>query len=155
GLPVRYSWAQDYRGSTTVVYGHTPVPAAEWLNNTLNIDTGCVFGGRLTALRWTEREIVQVSAHRVYADPVRPLHPSGQRETVFIPDALPSAEEIAARNAMAELVHKTVATHVENRKQVARALAHRNNLQAEVDKEERLLQELGRKGEIAAQSGNS
>ena len=50
GLPVRYPWATEYRGRAVVVYGHTPVPAAEWLNNTLCVDTGCVFGGRLTAL---------------------------------------------------------------------------------------------------------
>ena len=41
--------------TTTVVYGHTPVPRAEWVNNTLCIDTGCVFGGKLTALRWPEK----------------------------------------------------------------------------------------------------
>ena len=51
GLPVRYDWASDYRGAATVVYGHTPVPEAEWLNRTIYIDTGCVFGGALTALR--------------------------------------------------------------------------------------------------------
>jgi protein phosphatase len=73
GLPIRYPWAEDYRGATTVVYGHTPVPEAEWLNNTINIDTGCVFGGRLTALRWPEREILHVAAHAVYAEPARPL----------------------------------------------------------------------------------
>ena len=51
GLPVRYSWAADYRGKALVVYGHTPVPEPLWLNNTVNIDTGCAFGGKLTALR--------------------------------------------------------------------------------------------------------
>ena len=64
GLPVRCDWAADYRGAATVVYGHTPVPEPEWLNNTINIDTGCVFGGRLTALRWPERELVSVPAAR-------------------------------------------------------------------------------------------
>ena len=65
GLPVRNDWAADYRGQTTVVYGHTPTPEAEWVNNTLCIDTGCVFGGKLTALRWPEREIVSVPARAV------------------------------------------------------------------------------------------
>jgi protein phosphatase len=73
GLPVRYNWASEYRGSTTVVYGHTPVVNAEWLNNTICIDTGCVFGGKLTALRWPEKELVEVPAAKIYAQPVRPL----------------------------------------------------------------------------------
>ncbi|MYR57130.1 polynucleotide kinase-phosphatase, partial [Streptomyces sp. SID625] len=73
GLPVRYPWAEDYRGSAAVVYGHTPVPEATWLNNTLCLDTGAVFGGRLTALRWPERELVDVPAERVWYEPVRPL----------------------------------------------------------------------------------
>ena len=64
GLPVRYPWANEYRGRAMVVYGHTPVPAAEWVNNTLCLDTGCVFGGRLTALRYPERELVSVPAAR-------------------------------------------------------------------------------------------
>jgi protein phosphatase len=73
GLPVRYPWAAEYRGPAAVVYGHTPVPEADWLNGTINIDTGCVFGGKLTALRWPEREIVCVPAKRTYAEPSRPF----------------------------------------------------------------------------------
>ncbi|MFC8372006.1 polynucleotide kinase-phosphatase [Streptomyces sp. NPDC057238] len=74
GLPVRYPWAEDYRGRAAVVYGHTPVPEATWLNNTICLDTGAVFGGKLTALRWPERELVDVPAERVWYEPTRPLH---------------------------------------------------------------------------------
>jgi protein phosphatase len=86
GLPVRYKWAADYRGAATVVYGHTPVPDVEWLNNTINIDTGCVFGGKLTALRYPERELVSVEAARVYSEPIRPLR-------IEQPVAAPSAQQ--------------------------------------------------------------
>jgi protein phosphatase len=75
GLPVRVNWAAEYRGKAAVVYGHTPVPAPEWLNRTVNIDTGCVFGGALTALRWPERAFVSVPAARVYREPARPFLP--------------------------------------------------------------------------------
>ncbi|RKR73636.1 polynucleotide kinase-phosphatase [Frondihabitans australicus] len=73
GLPVRYPWANDYRGSATVLYGHTPTTELEWVNNTLCLDTGCVFGGALSALRYPERESVQVPAERVWYEPVKPL----------------------------------------------------------------------------------
>ncbi|MEU0943199.1 polynucleotide kinase-phosphatase [Streptomyces canus] len=73
GLPVRYPWAEDYRGRAAVVYGHTPVPEATWLNNTICLDTGAVFGGKLTALRWPERELVDVPAERVWYEPTKPL----------------------------------------------------------------------------------
>ena len=73
GLPVRYPWAADYRGQAMVLYGHTPVPSPEWVNGTLCLDTGCVFGGRLTALRYPERDLVSVPAARVYHEPARPF----------------------------------------------------------------------------------
>jgi protein phosphatase len=94
GLPVRYNWAGDYRGTALVAYGHTPVPQSEWLNNTICLDTGCVFGGRLTALRYPERELVDVPAARTYYEPVRPLAieppAPGQREglTLDVTDVL-------------------------------------------------------------------
>ncbi|MBB4711915.1 protein phosphatase [Streptomyces luteogriseus] len=81
GLPVRYPWAEDYRGRAAVVYGHTPVPEATWLNNTICLDTGAVFGGKLTALRWPERELADVPAEQVWYEPARPLRteaPGGQ-----------------------------------------------------------------------------
>ncbi len=73
GMPIRYNWAAEYRGKAMVVYGHTPVPEAEWLNNTINIDTGCVFGGKLTALRYPERELVSVPSAHTYWEPTKPF----------------------------------------------------------------------------------
>jgi len=76
---IRYVWAADYRGKALVVYGHTPVAEPVWLNNTVNVDTGCVFGGRLTALRYPERETVSVPARRQYYQPTRPFLPDDGR----------------------------------------------------------------------------
>jgi polynucleotide kinase-phosphatase len=87
GLPVRYPWAQDYRGKAMVVYGHTPVPEPEWVNNTICLDTGVVFGGKLTALRYPERELVARPAQQVWYEPTRPFPaeaaaaPGGHRES--------------------------------------------------------------------------
>lgn len=81
GLPVRYPWARDYRGAATVVYGHVPTPKVEWVNNTVCLDTGVVFGGELTALRYPERTFTAVPAARTYYAPVRPLgEAAGDRE---------------------------------------------------------------------------
>jgi protein phosphatase len=75
GLPVRQNLAREYRGKAMVVYGHTPVVEPDWLNHTINIDTGCVFGGKLTALRYPERDLVSVAAKQEYAVPTKPLIP--------------------------------------------------------------------------------
>ena len=87
GLPVRHNWAAEYRGQAMVVYGHTPVPEPEWLNRTVDIDTGCVFGGRLTALRYPEREFISVDALQTYAQPSRPFLPAE------VPGTVPSAQQ--------------------------------------------------------------
>ena len=73
GLPVRLPWAQNYFGQALVVYGHTPVTEATWVHHTINIDTGCVYGGTLSALRYPEREVVSVQAHAAYCAPSRPF----------------------------------------------------------------------------------
>ncbi|WP_067699808.1 polynucleotide kinase-phosphatase [Nocardia jejuensis] len=79
GLPVRYPWAEDYRGKALVLYGHTPMAELQWVNNTLCLDTGVVFGGKLTALRYPEREPVSVPAEQVWFAPARPLQAPGFR----------------------------------------------------------------------------
>ncbi len=92
GLPVRFDWASEYRGKATVVYGHTPVPRAEWVNKTICVDTGCVYGGALTALRYPELEIVSVDAERGYVEPVRPLAPTP--DAVAPPTAQQTADDV-------------------------------------------------------------
>lgn len=95
GLPVRLDWARDYRGRTAVVYGHVPVARPDWVNNTIDLDTCCVFGGSLTALRWPERELLSVPAARVHAETAKPLGgtdvPSGAQVTA---DALPDLADV-------------------------------------------------------------
>lgn len=67
GYPERLDWTRDYQGSTYVVYGHTPVLLPYENNNTVNVDTGCVFGNQLTAVRYPERRFVAVDAKRAYS----------------------------------------------------------------------------------------
>ena len=76
GLPVRRDWAAKYRGKALVVHGHTPVSEPVWLNNTVNLDTGCAYGGQLSALRYPERTTFSIPAHAVYYWPRRPFPPN-------------------------------------------------------------------------------
>jgi metallophosphoesterase len=124
GLPVRYNWAAEYRGRAKVVYGHTPVPSAQWLNNTIDIDTGCVFGGSLTALRYPEEELVSVPAYTMYCEPVKPLEvaelSSAAVQAVLLPmneeavppvgsgTTQPSGDKAAARTAGSNTAHNTI-----------------------------------------------
>ena len=66
GRPERRDWAKKYKGAPFIVYGHTPVKEARFVNNTVNIDTGCVFGEKLTAFRYPEMEIVSVPSSQPY-----------------------------------------------------------------------------------------
>jgi diadenosine tetraphosphatase ApaH/serine/threonine PP2A family protein phosphatase len=77
GLPERLDWAADYSGQAIVVYGHTPVVEPVWVNGTIDIDTGCVYGHRLTALRYPELELVSVAAQRVYTEKSGPFRVAG------------------------------------------------------------------------------
>jgi protein phosphatase len=118
GLPIRYNWASEYRGKATVVYGHSPVPEAEWLNRTINIDTGCVFGGRLTALRYPEKELVSVSARRVYCEPVRPINFRREGEAGLTAqqqyDDLLDAEDVLGKRFVTTRLRSSVTVREEN-----------------------------------------
>ncbi|MDR1188841.1 MAG: polynucleotide kinase-phosphatase [Bifidobacteriaceae bacterium] len=110
GLPVRLPWAEDYRGRATVLYGHTPVLTAEWVNNTMCLDTGCVFGGQLSALRYPEKELVQVPAERVYCEPVRPLGTVGDAGSTAEVDAHVGARDPQVLDATDVLGKRAVET---------------------------------------------
>ena len=73
GYPERRNWAASYSGEVIIVYGHVAAPDVQWLNNTICLDTGCCYGGRLTAMRWPERELVSVAAAKVHYTPKRAL----------------------------------------------------------------------------------
>ncbi|HNQ89183.1 MAG TPA: polynucleotide kinase-phosphatase [Verrucomicrobiota bacterium] len=118
GLPVRLDWAAEYRGSAIVVYGHTPVPEPEWLNRTINIDTGCVYGGRLTALRYPERELVSVPARQMYAQPRRPfLAPENQAPSLSAQqdhDDVLDLADVSGKRIIQTRLHGPVAIREEN-----------------------------------------
>jgi protein phosphatase len=114
GLPVRYPWATEYRGRATVVYGHTPVTKAEWVNNTINIDTGCVFGGALTALRYPERELISVPAVQTYYEPVRAFLPGGTALEATERDDLLDIEDVLGKRIVEARLQRSVTIREEN-----------------------------------------
>jgi protein phosphatase len=116
GLPVRYDWAKEYRGSAIVAYGHTPVPRIEWVNKTVCLDTGCVYGGALTAMRYPELEFASVGANRTYVEPVRPLlvpevHASSAQQ---LADGVLDLEEVSGKRRIATRLGPPVLIPAEN-----------------------------------------
>jgi protein phosphatase len=118
GLQVRYNWAAEYRGKAIVVYGHTPVPQSDWLNRTINIDNGCVFGGSLTALRYPEKEIVSVVALSPHAHPIRPLVTAANSmpslNSQQLHDDLLDLDDVMGKRIIATRLHHNVTIREEN-----------------------------------------
>src|SRR5579884_3157914 len=118
GLPIRYNWAADYRGRANVVYGHTPVAQPEWLNHTINIDTGCVFGGRLTALRYPERELVSVPSLRTYYESARPfLAPANEAAALsaqHAQDELLDVDDVLGKRIISTRLRSNITIREEN-----------------------------------------
>ncbi len=117
GLPVRYDWAAEYRGQANVVYGHTPIPEPEWLNRTVNIDTGCVFGGKLTSLRYPENEFVSVAAKQTYCEPARPFLDAEQQSPLSaqqLHDDMLDAEDVLGKRIISTRLQRNVTIREEN-----------------------------------------
>jgi protein phosphatase len=114
GLPVRHNWASEYRGDAMVVYGHTPVPEPVWLNGTIDVDTGCVFGGKLTALRYPERELVSVPALKVYCEPVKPLIPASTLTIQQQDDDVLDIADVTGKRRIATKLQPNITIRAEN-----------------------------------------
>ena len=119
GLPVRYNWAAEYRGNAMVVYGHTPVPEPEWLNGTINIDTGCVFGGKLTALRYPEKELVSTPAgNATWCEPARPFLEPGAAAPALnaqqLHDDVLDMEDVSGKQIVGTRLYRNVTIREEN-----------------------------------------
>jgi protein phosphatase len=118
GLPVRYNWAADYRGRAMVVYGHTPVAGPEWLNRTINIDTGCVFGGKLTALRYPEKELVSVPALLTYYEPAKPFLAAPEQAAPLSAqqqhDELLDIDDVLGKRIISTRLHRNITIREEN-----------------------------------------
>ena len=113
GFPVRYDWASEYRGDAAIVYGHTPVAEAEWVNGTICVDTGCVFGGKLTALRYPERELVSVAAAKTYYAPTgRGIEPKG--ETAVRPADVLDIEDVRGKRIVDTRLMPNITVREEN-----------------------------------------
>ncbi len=118
GLPVRYNWAQDYRGEAMVVYGHTPVFEPEFINRTICLDTGCVFGGKLTALRYPEKILISVKAAHAYYESAKPFMPLDVQSAPLDPgdhagDIL-DIDDVMGRRTITTRLHRNITVRQEN-----------------------------------------
>jgi len=109
GLPVRLPWANEYRGKAAVVYGHTPTPEVETINNTFCIDTGCVFGGKLTAWRYPEKEIVQIEAQEQYYAPAKPF-----LDKPAVNDDVLNIDDVLGQKYLATRLRRSIKINAEN-----------------------------------------
>lgn len=60
-------WGAHWPGPDLVVFGHHATAGLQRHAHAIGLDTGCVYGGRLTALILPEQRFVSVPAHAVYA----------------------------------------------------------------------------------------
>lgn len=61
-----YPWARTWTGPQTVLFGHDARRGMQQYDQALGLDTGCVYGGNLTACIMPGRQYVQVKAAEAY-----------------------------------------------------------------------------------------
>ncbi len=63
-------WAAMWRGPEPIIFGHDAIRGLQQYPLALGLDTGCVYGGQLTAVILPERRLVSVPAARSYASEI-------------------------------------------------------------------------------------
>jgi diadenosine tetraphosphatase ApaH/serine/threonine PP2A family protein phosphatase len=61
-------WYEKYEGAKPIIFGHWAAPRPLLRRNAVGLDTGCVYGGSLTAWILPERRLVSVRAKRIYQE---------------------------------------------------------------------------------------
>jgi diadenosine tetraphosphatase ApaH/serine/threonine PP2A family protein phosphatase len=62
-------WYEEYEGEKTVLFGHWPAREPRRSRRAIGLDTGCVYGHRLTAYIIETAELITVESRRVYDEP--------------------------------------------------------------------------------------
>ena len=62
-------WYEYYSGTKPIIYGHWALDGLRIRSNTIGLDSGCCFGGHLTAYCLETKNFYQVRAHAVYKNP--------------------------------------------------------------------------------------
>src|SRR6185369_8193324 len=85
---------------------------------TICVDTGCVFGGKLTALRYPERELVSVAALQTYYEPAKPFLPEGDQAPTLSAqqqyDDVLDIDDVIGKRIVTTRLHRTVTIREEN-----------------------------------------
>lgn len=67
------AWYEVYDGEKTVLFGHWPAAEPRRARRAIGLDTGCVYGYKLTAYIIETAEFASIQAQKAYDEPKKPL----------------------------------------------------------------------------------
>jgi len=68
-LGEEHLWAKKWNGPYFVLFGHDAARKLQVEKSAIGLDTGCVYGGKLTAFIFPDKKLVHVDAKKVYSPP--------------------------------------------------------------------------------------